>query len=73
MLRDPLVLQTFGAHWTAVASTRKIDGIDDPNLPVGKPIGGLGLAAATVRTTIHVKVILIHFSFTGRTCHHLSV
>ena len=48
-----------------MAGARKIDGIDDPNLPVGKPIGGLGLTAAAVRTTIHVKVILRHFSFTG--------
>ena len=65
MFRGPLVLQTFGAHLTAVAGARKIDGIDDPKLPVGKPIGGLGLTAAAVRTTIHVKVILRHFSFTG--------
>ena len=72
MLRGPLVLQTFGAHWTAVAGAWKIDGINDPNLPVGKPIRGLGLAAAVVRTTIHVKVILRHFSFTGQTCPHLS-
>ena len=48
MLKGPLVLQTFGAHWTAVTSAKKLDGVDDPNLPVGKPIGGLGLAAAAV-------------------------
>ena len=44
----PLVLQTFGAHWTAVTGARKLSGIDDPDVPVGKPIGGLGLAAAAV-------------------------
>ena len=65
MLRSPLVLQTFGTHWTAMAGARKIDGIDGPNLPVGKPTGVLSLTAAAVRTTIHVKVILGHFSFTG--------
>ena len=58
MLRGPLVLQTFGAHWTAVAGARKIDGINDPNLPMGKPIGGLGLAAAAVSTVIYIKVVL---------------
>ena len=44
----PLVLQTFGAHWTAVAGTQKLSGIDDPDVPVGKLVGGLGLAAAAV-------------------------
>ena len=71
MLRGPLVLQTFGAHWTAVAGARKIDGIDDPNLPMGKPIGGLSLAAAAVSTVIYIKVVLRLLS-TGRTCPHLS-
>lgn len=43
MLRGPLVIQTFGAHWTAVVGAR------DASLPAEKPIGGLGLAAAAVR------------------------
>ena len=43
-----MVLQTFGAHWMAVKGAKKVDGVDDLNLPVGKPIGGLGLAAAAV-------------------------
>ena len=72
MLRGPLVPQTLGTHWTAMAGARKIYGINDLNLPVGKPIGGLGLAAAAVRTAIHVNVILSHFSFTSRACPHLS-
>ena len=48
MFKDPLVLQTFGAHWMAVTGARKLERVDDPNLPVGKPIGGLSLAAASV-------------------------
>ena len=28
----PLVLQTFGAHWTAVTGTQKLSGIDDPDV-----------------------------------------
>ena len=48
MFKGTLVLQTFGAHWTAVTGTRKLERVDDPNLPVGKPIGGLGLVAASV-------------------------
>ena len=44
----PLVLQNFGAHWTAVAGAQKLSGIDNPDVPVGKPIGGLGLVAAAV-------------------------
>lgn len=49
MLRGPLMIQTFGTHLTAVNSALKIDGIDDPDAPIGKPIRGLGLAAATVK------------------------
>ena len=44
----PLILQTFGAYWTTVASMRKVDGIDDPDFPVGKPVAELGLTAAAV-------------------------
>ena len=61
MLRGPLVLQTFGTHWTAVASTRKIDGIDTQTYQWESPSGG-GLTAPAVRTTIHVKVVLRHYS-----------
>ena len=52
MLRGSLVLQTFGAYLTAVVSAKKMDGIDDLNLPVGKPIGGLRLVAAAVSDTV---------------------
>ena len=55
---DPLVLQIFGAHWTAVASTRKLDGIDDANLPVGKPIEGFGLVAAAISILRYYMLIL---------------
>ena len=44
----PLILQTFGAHQTVVIGMRKFDGIDDPDLPVGKPVAELGLAGAAV-------------------------
>ena len=49
MLRGSLMIQTFGTHLMAVNGTLKIDGIDDPDAPIGKPIGGLGLAAATIK------------------------
>ena len=48
----PLILQTFGAHWTTVTGTRKLDGIDDLDLPVEKPVTGLGLAAAAISIPI---------------------
>ena len=57
----PLVLQTFGAHWTAVAGARKLDGIDDANLSIGKPIGGLGLAAAAISILTYYQSMLIIF------------
>ena len=44
-----------------MASAREIDGIANPNFSVRKPIGGLGLTAAVVRITTHVKVILRFF------------
>ena len=48
-----MVLQIFGAHWTAVVSAKKLDSIDNLNLPVGKPIRGLSrLAAAAVSDTV---------------------
>ena len=52
MLRGPLVIQTFGTHLTAVNGTLKIDGINDPDAPIGKPIRGLGLAAAAVKQAL---------------------
>ena len=52
MLRGPLVIQTFGTHLTAVKGALKIDGIDGPDAPIGKPIGGLGLAAAAVKQAL---------------------
>ena len=48
MLRGPLVLQTFASHYTAVVSATKLVGVDDPDHPLKEPIGGLGLATATV-------------------------
>ena len=48
----PLILQTFGAHWTTVTGTRKLDDIDDPDLPVRKPVVGLSLAAAAISIPI---------------------
>lgn len=52
MLRGPLVIQTFGTHLTAVNGALKIDGIDDPDAPIGEPIRGLGLAAATIKRAL---------------------
>ena len=59
-----MVLQTFGAHWTAVVDARKLDGIDDPTLPVGKPVRGLGLAVAAVSAIISYRFVLTHFACT---------
>ena len=54
MLKGPLVIQTFGTHLMAVNSALKIDGINDPDAPTGKPIRGLGLAAATVKQALTI-------------------
>ena len=59
----PLVLQTFGAHWTAIAGVRKLDGMDDANLPIGKPIGGLSLATAAISILTCYQSTLIIFLF----------
>ena len=48
MLRGPLVIQTFSAHYIAVIGVQKVLGVEDPNSPLKKPIGGLGLAAAAI-------------------------
>ena len=45
MLRGPLVLQTFAAHYMAVVGATKLDDLDHP---LKKPIGGLSLAAAAI-------------------------
>ena len=54
-----MVLQTFGAHWTTVEGAKKMDGVDDLHLPVGMPIGGLGLAAAAVHYIFLYNILLI--------------
>ena len=51
-IKGLLVLQAFGAHWTVIVSAQKLEGIDDLNLPIGKLVGGLGLATAAVSTFI---------------------
>ena len=48
MLRGPLVLQTFAAHYTIVVGVTQLVRVDDPDHPLKKPIGGLDLAATTV-------------------------
>ena len=63
MFISPLVLKTFEAHWTAIAGARKLDGINDVNLPVGKPIGGLSLVAAAISVLTYYKSTLIRFLF----------
>ena len=53
----------------AVKGAKKVDGVDDPNLPVGKPIGGLGLAAAAVSFIYLYNTLLILFSlFLDQAC-----
>ena len=61
-----MVLQTFGAHWTTVVGARKLDGIDDPTLPVGKPVRGLGLMVVAVSAIISYRFVLTHFACTIR-------
>ena len=56
----PLILQTFGAHWTAVTGVRKLDNTDDPGLPVGKPVVGLSLTVAAISIPIcHRSMLMI--------------
>ena len=38
MFKGPLVLLAFGAHWTAIIGARKLEEIDDLNLPVHQEI-----------------------------------
>ena len=45
MLRSPLVLQTFAAHYMVVVGVTKLDDLDHP---LKKPIGGLSLATTTI-------------------------
>lgn len=59
-LRGLLVLQTLGAHFNAVAGAQKLQGVDDPERPVGKPIGALGLAAAAVSTSLSYITLLTY-------------
>ena len=54
-----MVLQTFGAHWTAVEGAKKVDGVDDLHLPARKLIRGLGLAAAAVSFIYLYNTLLI--------------
>ena len=62
MFKGSLVLQAFGAHWTAIAGAQKLEGVDDLNLPVGKPVRGLGLAAAVASTFIPHQFLLTNFT-----------
>ena len=57
-----MVLQTFGAHWTTVVGARKLNGINDPTLPVRKPVRGLGLTAAAASAIISYGFVLTHFA-----------
>ena len=52
MIKGPMVLQAFGAPWTAIIGTWKLEEFDGLNLPIGKLVGGLGLATAAVSTFI---------------------
>lgn len=58
MLRGPLVIQTFGAHYTAIVGAKRIMGVNDPNEPLKKAIGGLGLAATAVSESLYDKFVL---------------
>ena len=63
-----LILQTFGAHWTTVTGTRKLDHIDDLDLPVGKPVTALGLAAAAISIPICHRSMLTICRSNGLSC-----
>ena len=43
MFKGPMVLQAFGAHWTAIVGAWKLEGIDDLNLPLENWLEGLVL------------------------------
>lgn len=48
MLRGPLVLQTFAAHYMAVVGVTKLVKVDDLDHPLKMPIRGLGLATTAI-------------------------
>ena len=64
----PLIIQTFGAHWTAVIGTRKLDGNDDPDLPVRKSVAGLGLTVAAISIPIYHRSMLMICRSNGLSC-----
>lgn len=41
-------MQTFAAHLNAVKGAQKINGLDDPDVSIGRSYSGLALAAAAV-------------------------
>ena len=69
----PLILQIFGAHWTAVTSMKKLDDIDDPDIPVRKPVAGLSLAAAPISIPICHRSMLTICRLNGLSCKFAMV
>jgi len=51
-----LIIQTFGAHFSAIQGAREILGVHGPDLEVANPRGGLTLSIVSVRSSF----ILLH-------------
>ena len=69
----PLILQMFAAHWTTVAGMRKLNGMNDPDLPVRKHVTGLGLAAAAISIPICHRSMLTIFMLNGLSYYFVMV
>jgi hypothetical protein len=59
LYQGALIIQTFSAHFSAIHGARKISGVDNPDLKVPKPIGGLALSITGVRS---ISTLLDDFS-----------
>ena len=55
LFRSPFILQTFAAHLGAIDGSVKILGLHGPDKPIPVMAGGLGLAAASVRTEHYLQ------------------
>jgi hypothetical protein len=67
LFRGPLVLEVFAAHISAVESAIVVQGLYDHGNPTPSMIGGLALAAASVRDSHCIcLVILTIYRLRGR-------
>lgn len=62
LFRSPFVLQTFAAHLGAIEGSVKVPDLHGLDKPTPVMAGGLGLAAASVRTEHFPRIILTAYT-----------